>query len=164
MMISRTTRWSLIALLITAAGVLAQDAPRAQDNQGRCNSTARECEEAIRKMLSGRRYLGAMVTDQNPGLYVKSIAADGPAAHDLRPGDRIIAVNGRQMTMASVKEFKQALADVKETGTIFMIIQRRGAYKKVDLRLEPYPKAQVDKIIAAHLAQSHPGSVAASQP
>ncbi len=151
-------------MLITAAAVFAQDAPRSQENQQRCNSTPRECEEAIRKMLSGRRYLGAQIIDENPGLIVKSTSADGPAARDLRPGDRIIAVNGKQMMTASVKQFKQSLADAKETGKIFMIIQRRGAYRKVELRLEPYPKAQVDKIIAAHLAQSHPGAVAASQP
>ncbi len=164
-MISRNARWSVIALLITATGVLAQEAPRTQETPQRCNSTARECEQEIRRMLSGRRYLGAQILEQNPGLIVKSINADGPAAHvDLKPGDRIIAVNGRQMFLASVKEFKQALAEVKETGAIFMIIQRRGVYRKVELRLEPYPKAQVDKIIAAHLAQSHPGAVAASQP
>ncbi len=116
-------------------------------------------------MLSGRRYLGAQVLDQKPGLIIKSISNDGPAARvDLKPGDRIIAVNGRQMTQAGIREFKQALAEVKDTGTIFMIIQRRGAYRKVEFRLEPYPKTQIDKIIAAHLAQSHPGSVAASQP
>ncbi len=116
-------------------------------------------------MLSGRRYFGATIQELDPGLIVKSINADGPAARvDLKPGDRIIAVNGRQMTMAGVKEFKQALAAVKDTGTIFMIIQRRGAYRKVEMRLEPYPKAQVDKIVAAHLAQSHSGTTAASQP
>lgn len=164
-MISRTARWSVAALLITAAGVFAQDAPKPPESQQRCSATARECEQEIRKMLSGRRYLGAIVVDQRPGLIVKSISTDGPAARvDLKPGDRIIAVNGRQMSTATNREFKQALADVKDTGTIFMIIQRRGAYRKVEFRLDPYPESQIEKIIAAHLAQSHPGSVAASQP
>ncbi len=164
-MISRTARWSVAALLITAASVFAQDAQKSQEQPQRCNSTARECEQEIRKMLSGRRYFGAQIVDQRPGLIIKSINPDGPAAqNDLKPGDRIIAINGRQMTMATTREFKQALADVKDTGTIFMIIQRRGAYRKVQFRLEPYPESQIEKIIAAHLAQSHPGVVAASQP
>jgi predicted metalloprotease with PDZ domain len=164
-MMPRSARWSFAALLIAVTSLFAQETQHAPETQQRCNSSARECEQEIRKMLSGRRYFGAQIFDQKPGIIVKAINADGPAAQaELKPGDRIIAVNGRQMTMAGVKEFKQALADAKDTGKIFMIIQRRGAYRKVELRLEPYPKAQVDKIIAAHLAQSHPGSVAASQP
>lgn len=165
-MISRTARWSVATLLITvAATVIAQDAPKPAEPPQRCNSTARECEQEIRRMLSGRRYLGAQILDQRPGLIIKAINPDGPAVRvDLRPGDRIMAVNGKPMTTAGIREFKQVLADVKETGTIFMIIQRRGILKKVELRLEPYPEAQIDKIIAAHLAQSHPGSAAASQP
>ena len=116
-------------------------------------------------MLSGRRYLGAQLIDQRPGLIIKSVSPDGPAARvELRPGDRIIAVNGRQMTNAGIREFKQVLSEVKDTGTMFMIIQRHGAMRKVEFRLEPYPESQIEKIIAAHLAQSHPGSVAASQP
>ena len=115
-------------------------------------------------MLSGRRYLGAQVLELHPGIIIKAILPDGPAARsDLRDGDRIIAVNGHQISSGGAKEFKQALADAKDTGTLFMIIQRRGAYRKVELRLDPYPKVQIDKIIAAHLAQSHAG-VAASQP
>ena len=164
-MISRTARWSAAALLITVTAVYAQDTAKPAEPLQRCSSTARECEQEIRKMLSGRRYLGAQILDQRPGLIIKTISSDGPAARvDLKPGDRVIAINGRQMTMAGIREFKQALAEVKDTGTIFMIIQRRGAYRKVEFRLESYPKSQIDKIIAAHLAQSHPGSVAASQP
>lgn len=114
-------------------------------------------------MLSGRRYLGAQIVELHPGIVIKAILPDGPAVRvDLKPGDRIVAVNGHDMTAKGAKEFKQALADVKDTGTIFMIIQRRGALRKVELKLEPYPEAQIDKIIAAHLAQSH-SSAAASQ-
>ncbi len=115
-------------------------------------------------MLSGRRYLGAQIVDLHPGVVIKAILPDGPAARaDLKEADRIIAVNGHMMASLGVKEFKQALADVKDTGTLFMIVWRRGAYRKVELKLDPYPKAQIDKIIAAHLAKSHAG-VAASQP
>ena len=40
------------------------------------------------------------------------------------------------MTLATVRDFKQTLADAKETGVLFVIIQRRGAYRKIDARLE----------------------------
>lgn len=151
------TRTTLAVLLLATATVYAQEPQR-------CNSSAHECEQEIRRMLSGRRYLGAQILELHPGIIIKAILPDGPAARsDLRDGDRIIAVNGHQISSGGAKEFKQVLADVKDTGTLFMIIQRRGAYRKVELRLDPYPKVQIDKIIAAHLAQSHAG-VAASQP
>ena len=38
----------------------------------------------------------------------------------------------------------------------------RRILKKIDVRLEPYPKAQIDKIVAQHLAEAH--SVIATQP
>jgi predicted metalloprotease with PDZ domain len=156
-MTPRIVRSTLAVLLIAAATLSAQE-------QQRCNSSAQECEQEIRRMLSGRRYFGAVLIELHPGIMIKALLPDGPAIHaDLKEGDRIIAVNGRSIANAGAKEFKQALADVKDTGTLFMIIQRRGAYRKVELKLEAYPKSQIDKIIAAHLAQSHAG-VAASQP
>jgi predicted metalloprotease with PDZ domain len=155
---SRIARSTIAVLLLTSATVYAQEP------QQRCNSSAHECEQEIRHMLSGRRYLGAQIVELHPGIIIKAILPDGPAARvDLKAGDHIIAVNGRPIASSGAKEFKQALADVKETGTLFMIIQRRGAYRKVEVKLDPYPKAQIDKIVAAHLAQSHSG-VAASQP
>jgi hypothetical protein len=36
-----------------------------------------------------------------------------------------------------------------------MIVSRRNAYQKLEIRLEPYTKEQVAKIIAAHMSQSH---------
>ena len=153
----RIARSTLTVLLLATATLYAQEPQR-------CNSSAHECEQEIRRMLSGRRYLGAQIIELHPGVIIKAILPDGPAARaDLKEGDRIIAVNGHPMSSVGAREFKQALADVKDTGTLFMIVQRRGAYRKVELRLDPYPKAQIDKIIAAHLAKSHAG-VAASQP
>ena len=147
-----------VALLFVGAGLQAEEART-------CSASARQCEQAIRKMLSGRRYLGAQLEELNPGLGVKAVMPDGPADRaDLRVGDRLMAVNGRSTQEASIRDFKQILNDAKNTGRLWVVVQRRGTLKRVDVRLEPFSKAQIDKIVAQHLAQSHPSEAAAPQP
>ena len=128
----------------------------AMAGEPRCSGTARDCDQQIRQMLSGRRYLGATIEDHSPGLVIKSVHPNSPAARKgLQAGDKLIALNGKSLTQASAREFKQLIADARETGRLWMIISRRGAYSKVEVRLEPYSKEQLAKIINAHLAQSH---------
>jgi len=147
--ISRITRVALIGALVAAAAVLA-DEPK-------CSATARECDQLIRQMLSGRRFLGVTIEERNPGgLVIKSITTNSPAERvGLEAGDRLIALNQKPLTNATAKEFKQIVATARETGRLRIIIWRRGAYKVFEPRLEPYTKEQIDKIVAAHLAQSH---------
>lgn len=131
-------------------------------DEPRCNGAARECDQQIRKMLSGRRYFGATIEDRNPGLVIKSVHPNSPAARaGLLPGDRLIAVNGKSLTQSTGREFKQLIADARSTGRLWMIISRRGAYSKVEAYLQPYSKEQMQKIIAAHLSQSHPSTAGA---
>ena len=116
-------------------------------------------------MLSGRRYLGVQLVELNPGLSVKSVVEDGPADRsDLRAGDRFMAVNGKSTRDATIKDFKQILGDAKETGRLWIIVQRGGILKKIDVRMEPYTKAQIDKIVAQHLAEAHGIGAASAQP
>lgn len=143
----RISRLFFVASL--AAASLFADEPK-------CNGVARDCDQQIRHMLSGRRYLGATIEDRNPGLVVKAVHEDGPAARNgLKPGDRLIALNGKSLTQATAREFKQILADARETGRLFMIVSRRNVYVHLEMRLEPYTKEQIAKIVAAHLSQSH---------
>lgn len=153
--------------VVAASLLLLVAAALSADETKKCSASARECEREIRQMLSGRRYLGVVIVDLLPGVAIKAVLPDGPAANprvDLKAGDHVIAVNGRSMLKSGVRDFKQALADVKDTGTLFMIVERRGVYRKVEVRLEPYSQTQVEKIIAAHLAQSHASVAAGSQP
>jgi predicted metalloprotease with PDZ domain len=146
-MTRRISRLLIVALVATLA--IRADEPK-------CSASARDCDEQIRKFLAGRRYLGATIEEHNPGLVIKSVAPDGPAARaGLKAGDRLIAVNNRSVTQATTRELKQIIADARETGRLWIILARRGAYARVEARLEPYSKAQIDKIVAAHLSQSH---------
>jgi len=152
----RVLRIAIATLFAGVTVVLAQDV---QTPVRRCNASARECEQEIRDMLSGRRYLGATIAPMpsGPGLYVKSINNDGPASHvDLQTGDRIIAVNGRSLMYGTMKDYKNLVAEVKDTtGLLFIIVDRHGSYRKTEVQLAPYPKAQVEKAIAAHLSKFH---------
>jgi predicted metalloprotease with PDZ domain len=133
-----------------------------QAEEPKCHSAARECTQQIRKMLGGRRYLGIQVVELKPGLVIKSVLPDSPAAKvALQPGDRMIGLNGRSLAKATARDFKQILADASNTGRVFMIVQRRGAYRKVEARLEPYPKEYIEKAISSHLATSHTATAGA---
>lgn len=131
-------------------------------DEQKCSGTARECDQQIRQILSGRRFLGATIKERNPGLVIEAVTPNGPAMNaGLKEGDRLIACNSKALTQASIREFKQILADARDTGKLRMIVGRNGAYKLIEARLEPYTKEQIDKIVAAHLQQSHPASAGA---
>ena len=120
-----------------------------------CGAPARECELQILRMLQGRRYLGVTIEERD-GLVVKTVHPKSPAMRaGLVPGDRFVAINGKPLKNASPRDFKQIIADARETGRLFMIIDRRGAFRKLEGRLEPYSKEQIAKIVAAHVQQSH---------
>jgi predicted metalloprotease with PDZ domain len=139
----------LLAILLCATAVSA-------DERKMCSASAHDCEQAIRQLSSGRRYLGAQVQEINPGIIIKAVNPDGPASRaGLDPGDRLMAVNGRSTLDAGIKDFKQILADARETGRLSMLVLRRGILKRVEVRLEPYTKTQIDRMVAQHLAQSH---------
>ena len=132
-----------------------------------CNAPAAECERAIRSMASGRRYLGALVEEMNGGgVHITSITPESPAQRGgLGDDDRLMVVNGHQIVHGDVKEFKRILSEARDTGWVSFIVMRSGILKRVDVRLEPYTKAQIDKMVAQHMAESHPQSATTtSQP
>lgn len=146
-MVHRISRNLIVALV--AAATIAAEGPK-------CNGTARECEQKIRHLVSGRRYFGATVQDRNPGLVVNSVHPNSPAARaGLKPGDHLIALNGKSLREATGREFKQLIADARGTGRIWMLISRHGAITKIETRLEPYTKEQVAKMVALHLSMTH---------
>jgi membrane-associated protease RseP (regulator of RpoE activity) len=133
----------------------------ANADEQKCSGTARECEQEIRQFLSGRRFLGATIRERK-GLVVEAVKLNSPAARaGLEVGDRLIACNLKSLTSATPREFKQILADARQTGVLRIIVWRNGGYKTIMARLEPYTKEQIDQIISAHLSQSHTSSAGA---
>jgi predicted metalloprotease with PDZ domain len=133
-------------------------------DEQRCNGSARDCEQQIRQFLGGKRFLGATIRDRNPGLVITALSPGGPASRaGLRVGDRLITCNNRTLTSATPRDFKQIMADARESGKLRMIVWRRGRYEVIDAKLEPYTKEQIEKIITAHLSQSHTSSAGAQR-
>ncbi|MEA2463664.1 MAG: hypothetical protein QOJ98_1411, partial [Acidobacteriota bacterium] len=96
-MVQRISRIFLVALV--AVSTIAADAPK-------CTGAARDCEQKIRQLVSGRRYFGATVLDKNPGLVVSNVKEDSPAGRaGLKPGDVLVSLNGKSLTHASGREF-----------------------------------------------------------
>lgn len=153
----RPLRLIVFSALFIAVSVHAQD-------KRKCNAPAAECERAIRQMASGRRYLGAQLDETSTGLHVLTILMDSPAQRGgLGEGDRLMSMNGHELTHADIKDFKRIVSDAKETGWLSIIVARNGILKKVMVRLEPYTKAQIDKMVAQHLAEAH-SQAATTQP
>jgi len=146
------------------SALLLATSARAADPK-KCNAPAAECERAIRSMAAGRRYLGALVEEVEPGLRITLIAAESPAQRGgLGEGDRIMVVNGHSMLRADVKEFKHIVSEAKDSGYLSFIVMRGGILKRVEVRLEPFTKAQIDKMVAQHMQEAHPQSATTTQP
>jgi predicted metalloprotease with PDZ domain len=154
---SRVIVFSAVVVSLVATAFAADEAKK-------CNTPPDECARQIRQMLAGRLYLGVELSNLLPGIIVKSVVPDSPAEHaDLKAGDKLVAVNGHRTTEASIKDFKQILDEVGRTHRhLWMLVQRRGAFKKIDVMMEPYSRAQIERIVTQHLTEAH--SVASATP
>ena len=151
--------------LITIAAVVVSIAAAASAQEKKCTTPPDECARQIRQMLANKLYLGVQLEElPSRGVVVKTLVPDSPADHgDMKAGDRIVAVNGHRTTEATIKDFKQILDEVGRTHRhLWMLVQRRGAFKKIDVMMEPYSKAQIERIVAQHLSEAH--SIASAVP
>lgn len=144
-------------LVMSAVVVSLAAAALAGDDAKKCTTPPDECARQIRSMLNGRQYLGVLVSDESGGLVVMSVVPESPAERaDIKVGDRLVAVNGHRTVEARIKDFKQILDEVGKTHRhVWMLVQRRGAFKKIDAMMEPYSKAQIERIVAQHLSEAH---------
>jgi S1-C subfamily serine protease len=159
----RQIRFVFISALVLAAGTARAENPQTR----KCNAPALECERAIRSMISGRRYLGALVGEIEPGvgLRIVSIAENSPAQRGgLGEGDRLMTMNGKRLVEGRLKDFKRILSEARETGWLSFIVMRGGILKRVEVRMEPYTKPQIDKIVTQHMAEAHPQAATTPQP
>jgi predicted metalloprotease with PDZ domain len=147
----RTSTLFVFSTLLLAASAFAGD-----DQPHKCTASARECEQQIRSMLSGRRYLGALVGESDMGLIVSSVKPETPAERGgLIPGDRLMNVNGHDTVRATSVDFKKILSEAKDSGRLWIVVARRGILRHVEVRMEPIPKEQIDRIVQQHLSTAH---------
>jgi len=109
-------------------------------------------------MLTGQLYLGVDVIETRLGPVIKSVTPDGPADRaDLRPQDRVISIDGHDLTGRGVREFREALNAAKDRRKplVRMLLQRGTSFRRLDAMLEPISEEQIDKIVAAHMAEFH---------
>ncbi|HUP65873.1 MAG TPA: PDZ domain-containing protein [Thermoanaerobaculia bacterium] len=123
-----------------------------------CKAAPRECEMQIREMLRGKHYLGVRFEETQYGIRIRDVREESPAAAGgLGDGDLVLAVNGRDMTRAAAKEFKAAILETrkKSDGRLNLLVNRAGQIRRVYVHLGEMPKAEVDKVVAAHLREAH---------
>jgi len=148
----RSRIFNVVVVVVSIAA-----AAHAQE-QKKCATPPDECARQIRKMLDGRLYLGVLLDElASRGLVVKTVVPDSPAEHgDIKAGDRIMNVNGHGLKDGTIKDFKLILDEIGRTHRhVWMLVQRRGALKRIDVMMEPYSKAQIERIVALHLAEAH---------
>lgn len=124
----------------------------------KCLSQPRECEQQIRKMLTGQLYLGVEVTETRLGVIIKSVTPDSPAeSADMRPLDRIISIDGHDLIGRGVRDFRQLLNAAKDRPKpmVRMLVQRTSGFKRLEVLLEHVSEEQIDKIVASHMSEFH---------
>ncbi|HXI14025.1 MAG TPA: PDZ domain-containing protein [Thermoanaerobaculia bacterium] len=148
----RTTRLTalLMALMINGAAVSAGEPKR-------CSADAKACERAIREMLVGQKYLGVELINSPQGVTVKSVMPDSPAqSARLRAGDIVLVLEGHDLSSLQVREIKKYIEEAKKRGKVMMITRRNGTLTRTDIRFAVMQKKHIDKIVAAHMKESHP--------
>lgn len=124
----------------------------------KCGSTAKGCELQIREMLKGRNYLGIRFEQARFGIMIREVVPGSPAARaGFREDDLILALNGRDMSRADARRFKQFLqeARAKHEGRMNVLVSRYGQVRRIHATLGEMPKDQIDKIVLAHMKEAH---------
>lgn len=107
-------------------------------------------------MLAGRAYLGVKLGEARWGIEVRSVVPGSPAeAAGLRPGDRIFAVNGRELAGSDLPSVKKIISNVGPSGRIHMTVVRYGNVMSVQPRLQRMSSEQIEKVIGSHLKVAH---------
>ncbi len=145
------------ALILAATLFLAAIPAIAGEELPRCPSTSRECEQKIREMMTGKKYLGVIFYDTEKGILIKAVVADSPAeAAGLRPGDLVVKVNGQNCADGNVKLFKKLVDKAREKGVLAIRVKRNGSYVDTQARLTQITEQQIERVVAAHMKAAHP--------
>lgn len=140
----------LSSVLLFAGGAYADDASAS------CSATATECARQIRAMMEGKAFLGVKLQESRWGVEVKSVVHGSPAAAaGLRDGDRIYAINGKEISASDLPEVKKMISNVGPNGRIYLTVVRYGTVLTLQPRLRRMSDAQITKVVASHLRMAH---------
>jgi Lon-like protease len=89
------------------------------------------------------RFANKEVTVKNHGIYVMRILEDMPAEKKLKPGDRIFAVDGKEIE--GQEEFITYVSSKKENDVVELSIERNDKEEVVSLPIVPFP-TQPEKV------------------
>lgn len=130
--------------------------PLQAEEQKKCTADPAKCEMAIRDMLAGQKYLGVELVNSGRGIVVRSLMPYSPAEiAGLRVGDSVLIIDGHDATTMRVRELKAYIEAAKQRGRVMMVIRRSGTLARVNVRFAVMQKNQIDKIVAAHMRESH---------
>lgn len=150
----------MVRRLLTPLLILVLAAAPAVAGEKKCSVAARKCENQIREMLRGRRWLGVEFEKTRFGIMIRGVVPGSPAQEaGFLVDDQILAVNGRDMSHAEIQQVKQSLQEArrKTDGKLNVVVTRYGHIRRVHARLGELPKEHVDKVVEAHLREAHGG-------
>jgi len=148
---TQTRRLSILLMALIIGGTMA-----GAEEQKKCSADAKECARTIREMLAGQKYLGVELINSKKGIAVKAVMPQSPAEYArLRAGDIVMILEGHDISTLQVREIKQYIEDAKKRGRVMMITRRNGIITRMDIRFAVMQQAQIDKIVAAHMKESH---------
>jgi carboxyl-terminal processing protease len=89
---------------------------------------------AERLHRTGRAGIGVVLARRQGGFAVQDVAADGPAAQaGIRPGDRILAVDGQTTQGADLESLNALLGGPERTGVTVSLRDREGRTRTVEV-------------------------------
>jgi predicted metalloprotease with PDZ domain len=140
--------FGLLLLVIPAAAARA--------DEQRCSSLPDVCSTRIREILSQKTFLGIKVVSGKGGLIIEKVTSDGPGDRfGLREGDRILAINGRDMSHASILDYKRLLDQMRSTPRLVFTVNRSGTIEIRSVRPAHLSKEKIEQAVQAHLREAH---------
>ncbi|MBB3022756.1 PDZ domain-containing protein [Helcobacillus massiliensis] len=106
--------------------------PDTQDEEGSKLMTSAQMSSSQQEAIAVA--LAAQGMESTPVVRISGVRSDGPAAQLLKPGDRVVSVNGTESD--EVPALQKATADTPAGGTADFVVERDGKRTTVSVPVE----------------------------